>query len=118
MESFDSVEVFTHPNYDGFIGYDYALVKLSGRSSITPVPMDTTGKSETYTTDTELTAIGKSTLDLYNRIGNIDRIVLVIWLNLFSRQHFILFIITLNSNNVIMINHQCIADLLLIFQYS
>lgn len=58
MESFDSVEVFTHPNYDGFLGYDYALVKLSGRSSITPVPMDTTGKSETYTTDTELTAIG------------------------------------------------------------
>jgi len=58
MESFDSVEIFDHPNYDGFLGYDYTLVKLSGRSSITPVPMDTTGKSETYTLNTELTAIG------------------------------------------------------------
>ena len=61
METFDSVEVFTHPQYI-FPDYDYALVKLSGKSSITPVPMDSEKKTDTYTSATELTAIGKSNL--------------------------------------------------------
>ena len=63
METFDSVKVFTHPQYNvKRRHYNYALVKLSGKSSITPVPMDSEKKTDTYTSATELTAIGKSNL--------------------------------------------------------
>jgi len=62
VESFDAVEVFDHPNYNSVnSNNDFSLIKLDGRSTITPVPMDSEAVSETYPEDKPLYPIGVGT---------------------------------------------------------
>ena len=52
--------VFTHPDYSsGGVSNDFALVKLTRRSEVTPVRMDLKSQSDSYKAGKELWAIGK-----------------------------------------------------------
>ena len=60
-------QVFTHPEYtSGLVSHDFALVKLTRRSEITPVDMDLGSVSSSYTAGKELWAIGKLICLSYN----------------------------------------------------
>lgn len=62
IEEFDVVEVFNHPGYSAFTSdKDFALLKLSGMSTIPPVPMDTDDVSLTYVSGKPLWPIGLGT---------------------------------------------------------
>ena len=51
VEFFRLDQVVEHPDYNGnTVDYDFALLRLRGKSNITPVPLDSTGLSETYST--------------------------------------------------------------------
>ena len=51
VEFFRTTTVVSHPSYNsGTENNDFALLKLDGTSTITPVPMDSTGLSDTYST--------------------------------------------------------------------
>lgn len=62
VESFDVIEVFDHPGYNpSSSDKDFSLLKLSGSSTIPPVPMDSMGASENYPDGTPLYPIGFGT---------------------------------------------------------
>jgi len=59
IEEFDIDAVFDHDGYDNSnLNNDFSLIRLSGRSSIAPVPMDTNGLSNGYTGGEILHPIG------------------------------------------------------------
>lgn len=63
-ETFSSKQVWTHPLYSSVgTGHDFALVHLSGRSTILPVPIDEGDTSTNYEGGETLMTIG---------VGNID----------------------------------------------
>mmetsp|Transcript_17008 Transcript_17008/g.21514 ORF Transcript_17008/g.21514 Transcript_17008/m.21514 type:complete len:430 (+) Transcript_17008:52-1341(+) len=51
VEFFRLDQVVEHPNYNPqSVDYDFTLLRLRGKSNITPVPLDSTGLSGTYST--------------------------------------------------------------------
>lgn len=63
METIDSETVITHPDYNSYnLDNDFALVKLTTRSSITPVEMDDVFPS-TYNAGDSVWTLGFGTLD-------------------------------------------------------
>lgn len=59
VEEFDIEKVFDHEGYNsGTLNNDFSLIRLSGRSTITPVPMDTDSTSMGYQGGEELHPIG------------------------------------------------------------
>lgn len=59
VEEFDIKKVYDHPKYnDGTLNNDFSLIRLSGKSSITPVPMDVSDISSNYSPGKILYPIG------------------------------------------------------------
>ena len=50
VEFFTLQQVVEHPDYSSNLDYDFTLLRLDGKSSVTPVPLDSSGLSETYST--------------------------------------------------------------------
>lgn len=72
-ETFSVEYILQHPDYDiaaAFFGddksNDFALVKLKGQSTITPVDMDLTGITNSYDSDKKLWTLGFGALDTLN----------------------------------------------------
>jgi len=67
VEFYTLQEVVEHPDYSSStLDFDFTLLRLDGKSDIAPVPLDSTGLSETYSTSKDdLWAIGLGNTD-YN----------------------------------------------------
>ena len=56
-EIFRMVDFVIHPDYGNVDDNDVALIRLDGSSTITPVPLDASGLSETYSTGKKIESL-------------------------------------------------------------
>jgi len=88
VEFYTLQEVVEHPDYSSSTkDFDFSLLRLDGKSDIAPVPLDSTGLSETYSTSKDdLWAIGNIYVHIQHLIIQYNRIF--IGLSLLMNQSF------------------------------